>query len=91
MGSYRNIMEEIVLANVDNVLKNTGCCSCDACRTDVITYTLNHLPPKYVTTEKGALLTSIDACVAQNAVDIVFSINQSAMYIKKHPKHPPLK
>lgn len=87
MSSYRNIMEELVLQNVDDVMRRCGCCTCPICRTDVITYTLNRLPPKYVSTEKGALLTSIDAHVAQNAIDIVFALTRSAKLIAEHPKH----
>ena len=40
---YRNLMEDIVLQNVDVVMAAEGGCVCDACKSDVIAYTLNHL------------------------------------------------
>lgn len=46
--NVQNLMEEIVLQNVDSVMASQGCCTCDVCRTDVIAYALNHLPPHYV-------------------------------------------
>ena len=85
--SYRNLMEEIVLENIDSVLEECGCCNCDICKTDVITYTLNHLPPKYVSTLKGELFSSIDMHVFQNAADIVFAMVQSAKRVKENPQH----
>ncbi len=85
--TYRNLMEDVVLSNIDSVLAACDCCTCDECKTDVITYTLNHLPPKYVSTVKGELLSSIDFYIAQNAADIVFAMVQSAKRIKENPKH----
>ncbi|MBR5261940.1 MAG: late competence development ComFB family protein [Oscillospiraceae bacterium] len=85
MSAYRNIMEEIVLANLDKVISETGCCNCEMCRSDVITYTLNRLPPKYVTTRKGELFSLLEAQFFQNAADIIFAMSKSAKQIKENP------
>lgn len=43
--NYHNLMEDIVLQHVDRILEADGCCCCDICKSDVIAYALNHLPP----------------------------------------------
>lgn len=85
MSTYRNIMEEIVLANLDKVISETGCCGCEMCRSDVVTYTLNRLPPKYVTTRKGELFSLLDTQLFQNAADIIFAMSKSAKQVKENP------
>lgn len=49
--NYHNLMEDIVLQHVDRILEADGCYCCDICKSDVITYALNHLPPQYVVTD----------------------------------------
>ena len=44
---YRNLMEDIVLQNLDTVMAAEGGCTCDACKSDVVSYALNHLTPHY--------------------------------------------
>ena len=45
---YHNLMEDIVLQEVDAIMRSGGGCCCDICKTDVVAYALNHLPPHYV-------------------------------------------
>ena len=42
---YHNLMEDIVLRHVDSMMAADGGCCCEACRSDVVAYALNHLPP----------------------------------------------
>ncbi len=85
--AYRNVTEEIVLMNVDKVLSDIGCCNCESCRTDVITYALNRLPPRYVSSSKGELISEIEAHIYQNATDIIFTLTEGAVLVKANPKH----
>ena len=85
MSAYRNIMEEVVLANLDKVIAETNCCNCEMCRSDVVTYTLNRLPPKYVTTRKGELFSLLDTHLFQNAADIIFTMSKSAKQVRDNP------
>ena len=36
---FRNLMEDIVLQNLDAVMEAGGCCTCDACKSDVAAFT----------------------------------------------------
>lgn len=36
-----------------------GFCGCDTCRSDVFVYVLNRLPPHYVSTRQGEVLTEL--------------------------------
>ena len=56
---YRNLMEDIVLQNLDSVMAAGGGCTCDACKSDVVAYTLNHLTPHYVDNRQGRLMVKL--------------------------------
>ena len=58
---YRNLMEDIVLRNLDSVMESGGGCTCDACRSDVMAYALNHLKPHYVATRQGRLMVKLQS------------------------------
>lgn len=84
---YRNLMEEVVLQNVDTVMEAAGCCTCDACKSDVIAYTLNHLPAHYVATRQGRLMVKLESCALQSRADVVAAISEAAVLVAKHPRH----
>lgn len=84
---YRNLMEDIVLQNLDAVLEGANCCSCDACKSDVIAYTLNHLAPHYVATRQGRLMVKLQNCELQSRADVVAAISEAAIMVSKHPRH----
>ena len=76
---YRNLMEDIVLQNLDTVMVAEGGCTCDACKSDVVAYTLNHLEPHYVATRQG--------CELQSRADVVAAISEAAVMVAKNPRH----
>ena len=48
----KNYMEDYVVSKLDEVLAQyPNCCSCDDCKRDIAILALNHLPPKYISTE----------------------------------------
>lgn len=52
--SIKNILENIVLNKIDEVLKEKkDICQCSQCKLDIACYTLNHLKPKYIISERG--------------------------------------
>ena len=53
MAEYKNIMENLVEDEFERAKGSLNCCTCEACRNDIIAYALNQLPPKYVATRKG--------------------------------------
>jgi len=47
-------------------------CGCDLCRADVIVYALNRLPPRYVATLEGSVVTefSLDKQQGRAAIEV---------------------
>lgn len=84
---YRNLMEDIVLQNLDTVMTAEGGCTCDACRSDVVAYALNHLSPHYVATRQGRLMVKLQSYELQSRADVVAAISEAAVQIARSPRH----
>ena len=84
---YRNLMEDIVLQNLDRVIEGGGGCTCDACKSDIIAYTLNHLEPHYVATRQGRLLVKLQSYELQSRADVVAAVSEAAVMVAKNPRH----
>lgn len=84
---YKNLMEDIVLQNLDTVMMAGGGCTCDACKSDVVAYTLNHLAPHYVATRQGRLLVKLQSYELQSRADVVAAISEAAVMVAKTPRH----
>ena len=84
---YHNLMEDIVLRHVDSMMAADGGCCCDACRSDVIAYALNHLPPRYVATDKGRMLVELDSYEAQFHTDVVAALSNAIKRVRGNPRH----
>lgn len=59
--TVHNIMEDVVFHEVDKLYEDLLnlktpwlTCACDNCRMDTVSYVLNHIPPKYVVSGRGA-------------------------------------
>lgn len=86
--SYRNYMEQIVQQGLDDLLEErTDICTCDQCRTEMITYALNNLPPKYVSSHKGEVYTKVDEMNAQQNADIFKVLIKAVNQISANPRH----
>ena len=75
--NYHNLMEDIVLQHVDRILEADGCCCCDICKSDVIAYALNHLPPQYVVTDTGRMMVKLKNCDSQNRTDVLAALSNA--------------
>lgn len=84
---YRNLMEDFVMQNLDVVLEGAGCCTCDACRSDVAAWTLNNLKPHYVATRQGRLMVKLQSYELQSRADVIAAISEAAMMVKSNPRH----
>lgn len=84
---YRNLMEDIVMQNLDVVIAGAGCCTCDACKSDVAAYALNHIKPHYVATRQGRLMVKLKSCELQSRADVVAAISEAALLVAKSPRH----
>ena len=84
---FRNMMEDIVMQNLDIVMAAEGGCTCDACKSDVVAYTLNNLAPHYVATRQGRLMVKLKSCELQSRADVVAAISEAAVMVSKTPRH----
>lgn len=84
---YKNIMEKLVTDEVENCINNLGICTCSVCRNDLICLTLNHLPPKYVNTDKGEAFSKVEKLSANFRAKILTSIAEASEIVKEHPRH----
>lgn len=84
---YRNLMEDIVLQNLDSIMSSEKSCTCDACKSDVISYALNHLQPHYVATRQGRLMVKLQSYEMQSRADVVAAISEAAVMVAKNPRH----
>lgn len=87
---YRNVMEDYVEQALDQVIDSLDCCKCEQCREDIISYALNRLTPRYVSTERGRTFVKVNTMSSQFEIDILAAIYEGAAVVKKHPRHGPL-
>lgn len=87
MHLMKNYMEEIVLSNMEEILKDIKMCNCDRCKLDIAAKALNDLPPQYIVTEKGEIYSKINNLRAQFEVDVIAAITKAAILVKRNPMH----
>lgn len=87
MKAYKNVMELLVEDRIDEILKSLDCCKCEQCRSDIIAYALNQLPPKYVVTPSGEAYSKTFSLGVQHATDIATAITQGATIVSQNPRH----
>lgn len=87
VGNYRNYMETVVEELFDEYGESWGCCPCPHCRDDIIAYTLNLLPPRYIVTTPGAAFAKLDSLQKQYRADIVTALSRAADLVSKSPRH----
>ncbi len=85
-----NTMEQMV----DMALRNiqTGgvleFCTCEQCLEDIKCLTLNALPSRYVSTQKGELYSKLTQFMfQQHSIDINIALINSIEFVKSHPHH----
>lgn len=87
MQQYRNAMEAVVLETYEMVKDSLNCCQCEICKTDVIAYALNHLPPKYVVSPQGELYTKASMLGSQYKITVISALAEAARVVRERPKH----
>lgn len=83
-------MEDYVEQALDQVIDSLDCCKCERCREDIISYALNRLTPRYVSTERGKTFVKVNTMSSQFEIDILAAIYEGVAVVKKHPRHGPL-
>ena len=84
----KNYMETIVLNYLDSVFeKYPNCCKCEKCRQDIVMLALNHLPPKYVSSDKGNVFAKLSLMELENEVIVIEEIAKAIEIVSKSPRH----
>jgi competence protein ComFB len=84
-----NFMEEAVNRVLDDLLKEPTYRSGqfdEKTKLDIMAYTLNHLPPRYVVSEKGHLYTRVDELRQQFKTDIIVELTKAINQVKANPR-----
>lgn len=83
----KNIMEDLVDTRMDELLRTTDCCTCEQCRADIRTFSLNMLPPKYVVSTSGNVYVRYQSLEPQLQTDITTAILSAIEVVKNNPHH----
>lgn len=87
MSEYHNIMEDLVEEEYDRAAQTLGCCTCENCRSDIIAYALNQMPPKYVASHTGEMYSKTFILRNQHYADVLAALSKAAAVVREHPRH----
>lgn len=62
-------------------------CTCQRCLDDVVALTLNYLPPHYVASEKGTIITGVDYQQVGGRTEIFTRLYKSIGIVAENPRH----
>lgn len=62
-------------------------CKCDKCFQDIITLTLNNLPPMYVSSNVGHIMTMYSLTKDQLQAQVMVELLKAIEQVKRQPKH----
>jgi len=85
---FKNYMEDAVERMLDRLApQHPEICMCDRCRTDMMMIALNNLPPRYVSTRKGAILLRAEGMEVQYEVELMTETMRAMQIVSGHPHH----
>lgn len=83
-----NYIEKIVRDELNKFYKeDRTLCKCDKCFQDIITLTLNNLPPMYVSSNVGHIMTMYNLTKDQLQAQVMVELLKALDQVKKHPNH----
>ena len=84
----KNYMEEATDSTIEEILaRRDDICKCDRCKMDIKALALNHLPPKYVVTDRGYVYTKVNELENQFKADITVAVTNALKIIRDNPRH----
>ncbi|HPD18304.1 MAG: late competence development ComFB family protein [Candidatus Goldbacteria bacterium] len=84
----RNYMEDMVKRNMEEQFeRRNDVCKCELCKNDIFAYSLNHLPPKYVVTDRGHIFTKLQEMETQFNADVTREVLKAIEFVKKSKRH----
>ncbi|WP_031514663.1 late competence development ComFB family protein [Desulfofalx alkaliphila] len=87
-----NYTETAVLHLIDSVYNEfkkriPGVCTCERCRQDVMAIALNNLPPHYIVTETGKIITQVNFDLLGGKVLIITQLMKAMDKVHLNPRH----
>ncbi|AEG59852.1 late competence development ComFB family protein [Desulforamulus ruminis] len=82
-----NVMEQIVDCKLKGLMELSKMCTCERCRADVRALALNDLPPRYVVTRVGEVMTQCELLTLQRQINITISIMRAIKIVSQNPRH----
>ncbi|NYE57050.1 late competence development ComFB family protein [Carboxydothermus ferrireducens] len=87
MPVLRNYTEEVVEEILQEILPTQDVCKCERCLLDIKAIALNQLPPKYVVTERGEVITRLNFTKIADRTEVLTAILRAIDKVKKNPSH----
>ena len=83
----KNAVEDHVVEAYQNLRPHfPEFCGCDMCRADVIVYSLNRLPPRYVATLEGTVVTEVNLDKQQGRASIDVAVMDGFRRVALSPR-----
>jgi competence protein ComFB len=87
--AIRNAVEDRAAEAYDRLIGHfPDFCGCESCRLDVLVYTLNRLPPRYVIGLEGSIVTDVSLDKDQNRASIEVAIMEGFRKVSLAPRCP---
>lgn len=84
----KNLLEAVVLRDYEELLAGMpDVCGCPLCREDVLVYALNRLPPRYVATLTGEVLSEVQMDADQGRADVTVALMEAFRLVGDTPRH----
>jgi competence protein ComFB len=84
---FRNLVEDHVADAYASLRSHfPDFCGCDLCRVDVIIYALNRLPPRYVGTLEGTVVTEVNLDKQQGRAPIDVAVMDGFRRVARSPR-----
>ena len=88
MPEAKNYLEEEVRGELERLLQRwVEVCKCGQCRADIMAFTLNRLPAKYVVSESGRLFTKAEVKKLGFRNDIIKALTDAMRLVTSKPHH----
>lgn len=67
--------------------KNPNICACDRCQDDMKALALTNLPPHYVVTDKGTILTQVSFDLIGGRAQVISVVMNAIKTVAANPRH----
>ncbi len=81
-----NVAELAIKEKAASVIERMNLCKCAKCRQDVIAFSLNHLPARYLPHSRAGSI-DIDRYLAEHGREVTAALVKSCIKVKANPRH----